>query len=121
MVKFYGFNINDLATGYYDSYSPSIHRPSMWVPGGIVNKILLTALLEYFSASDLSNNHFSRRIQTMLHPTGILHDDLYQTFSVGHSCFCSLFRFHFPRRILLTLRVHLGHAFVVTTDQKQIT
>ena len=50
-------DFNDLASLYnliYDSYSPSIHRPSMRVPGGIVNKTFLTALLEDFNAVDCS-------------------------------------------------------------------
>ena len=34
----------------YDCYSPSIHRSSMWVSGGIVNKTFLTSLLVYFNA-----------------------------------------------------------------------
>ena len=38
----------------YDSYSPPIHRPSMYIPGGIVNKTFLTALLEYFNSGDFS-------------------------------------------------------------------
>ena len=68
----------------------------------------LTALLEYFlmqvTALLECFNCFIERIQTTLQrnivlqnqtcPTCILHDDLYQAFSVGHSRF--RFQFRFP-------------------------
>ena len=48
------FYVDDLASLIYESYNPSIYRPSMWIIGGIVHKAFLTALLEYFNASDCS-------------------------------------------------------------------
>ena len=80
----------------------------MWVPG---NKTFLTALLEYLmqvTAVLQCFDRFSERIQIMLqrnivlqnptYPTCILHDDLYQAFSVGGSRSCFLFssRSNFP-------------------------